>query len=64
MLQQNSAVMSFVEVVLFSEVPSVLKLEGNQLFGTLKSVLVERSIILCPYLGGSSIGGLTVQPML
>jgi len=27
------------EVVLFSEVQNVLKLEGNQLFGTLKSVL-------------------------
>ena len=40
----NSAVVSFVrrEVVLFSEVQNLLKLKGNQLFGTLKGVLCKK----------------------
>ena len=48
------------EAVLFSEVHNVFELLGNQLFGTSKIVLVKRSIVLCPYLRGSTIRGFTV----
>ena len=53
------------QVVLFSEIQNVLKLYGNQILGTLKVSLIDRSIIiLCPYLRGSTIGGFTVIVLL
>ena len=54
----NLDVVSFVER--FSEVQSVLKLYRKQLFQTLKVSFVQRYVVLCPYLGGSTIGGFTV----
>jgi len=54
----NSDVVSFVER--FSEVQNVLKLYRKQLFQTLKVSSVQRSVVVCPYLGVSIIGGFTV----
>ena len=57
----NSAVVSFVEKLSSFGGSKCIRTIGKQVFGTLNCVLcIERSIILCPYLGGSTIGGSTV----
>ena len=50
----NSAVVSFVERLSSFGGSKCIRTIGKQIF-------VERSIILCPYLGGSTIGGSTVH---
>ena len=57
-----SYVVCFVEW--FSEVQNVLKLYRKQLFRTLKVSFVQRYVVLCPYLGGSTIEGFTIIEMV
>ena len=58
----NPAVVSFVEMlsVLSSEVETVLELQGEHFLGLCPVSFVDRSIILYPYLGGSTTRGSTV----
>ena len=53
--------MSFVERLSSFGGSKCIRTIGKQIFGTLTCVLcIEKSIILCPYLGGSTVGSSTV----
>ena len=57
----NSAVLSLYRGCPYFGGSKCIRTIGKQIFGILNCVLcIERSIILCPYLRGSTIGGSTV----
>ena len=57
----NSVVLFFVERLSSFGGSKCIRFYKETFFGARPVSFVERSIIICPYLGGSTIGGSTVR---